>query len=91
MLSPLAGDDVKRSIRDKVARRFDQLAEQLGNKTWLLGSRFSVADGYAFYVLRFWQNYAKQELSPELAAYWNRLLERPSVRAALEAEGIKPR
>ena len=91
LLSPLAGDEYKQAVRERVAGRFALLARQLGDKPWLMGDQFTVADGYAFYVLRFWQTYVKQTLSPELEAYWQRLVERPSVRAALAAEGLQPR
>ncbi len=74
---------------NKVEPRLAFLAKSLEGKPFLMGDRFTVADAYAFYVLRAWQNQTlKQDLSKwkVLQDYYARLGERPSVRAALEAE-----
>ena len=44
-----------------------------------------------FYVLRSWQRMFDLELpSPVLGTYYQRLVARPSVKAALLAEGLQP-
>jgi len=87
----LAGDDFKRQAKERVAGRFTTLAHSLRDRPFLMGDRFTVADGYAFYVARAWQHSVKESLSswPELVEYYQRIAARPAVAAALEVEGIK--
>jgi glutathione S-transferase len=52
-----------------------------------MGQTFTVADGYAFYTLRSWKRAVRPELpSPALQPYFARILARPAVIAALDAE-----
>ena len=91
LYSPVANEDYKTVVRDRVAARFATIAEALRDKPFLGGDRFGVADGYAFYVARSWQHALKQDLSrwPEFVDYYRRIADRPAVAAALEVEGIK--
>jgi glutathione S-transferase len=87
---PLASDDFKKALKEqRLAGRWQTLAEGIGDKPYLTGD-FTVADAYAFYVLRAWQHAQKESIErwPVLKAYYDRLAARPSVAAALEAEGI---
>jgi len=84
-----APDEFKAKWKEsKVLPRLDFLAKSLEGKKFLMGDTFTVADGYAFYVLRSWQGALKGDLSKwkVLADYYARVGERPSVKAALEAE-----
>jgi glutathione S-transferase len=92
LYNPLANDDYKKQLTgERLAARWSILANHLRDRPFIMGERFTVADGYAFYVLRAWQHSAKQDLAkwPELGAYYTRLAARPAIAAALEAEGIK--
>jgi glutathione S-transferase len=75
-------------VKEKLAIRLAFLSKGLGDKRFLLGDDFSVADGYVLYFLRTWQKVAKGELDGALTAYQARVVERPAVRAALDAEGL---
>ena len=88
--NPKATDDFKAAVKERLAKRFLYLGEQVGTKTYLLGDDFSVADGYAFYCLRGWKTVV-QDPFPGLIlpAYYERLLARPSIQAVLEAEKIQ--
>src|SRR5262249_48722816 len=90
LYNALASDDYKHQVRERLAGRWGTLAAALRGKPVLMGDRFTVADGYAFYVLRSWPHHLKQDLArwPELVDYYARLAARPAVAAALEAEGI---
>jgi glutathione S-transferase len=93
LYNPIAGDDYKKQLKtERLASRWGILANHLRDKQFIMGDRFTVADGYAFYVLRAWQHSAKEDLAkwPELQAYYTRLAARPSIAASLEAEGLKP-
>ncbi len=88
---PLAGDDFKKALKERLAGRWTTLAEGLGDKPYITGD-FTIADAYAFYVMRAWMYAQKESLDrwPTLKAYYDRLAARPFVAAALEAEGAKP-
>ena len=72
--------------------KFAYVADQLGDGPYLAGDDVSVADFYLFVILG-WSRVFHIDLAcwPALAAFRARLLERPSVRAALHAEGFAPR
>jgi glutathione S-transferase len=92
--NPKANEEFKDVWKARLASRFDVLARGIEGKTFLLGDTFSVADGYAWYVLRNLRRLDKVAETgvltgaPVLASYFERLSARPSVRAALEAEGL---
>ena len=78
--------------RAALTRRFAWVEKQLGDRSFLLGDDFTVADAYLVTVLN-WTRAAGIDLNqwPRLLAYRNRLRERPQVVAALEAEGLLKR
>lgn len=90
LASTKANDEYKASAKDNLELRFGFLSTSLEGKDWLVGDDFSVADAYALFALRAWERMAKIEPAewPALAAYRRRIESRPSVRAALDAEGL---
>jgi glutathione S-transferase len=88
--NPKAGDDLKEALKARLLTRFAFLAKGLEGKRFLLGDTFTVADGYAYYVLRSLRKLDPVALkeTPSLAGYFDRLASRPAVQAAVEAEGI---
>ncbi len=72
-------------LRNKVA----VAAERLGNRDFVLGTTFSIADAYLFTVLS-WSKYVGVDLSAHtnITAYMTRIGERPSVVRAMKEEGI---
>ncbi|MCB1678686.1 MAG: glutathione transferase GstA [Halioglobus sp.] len=70
-------------------KRSDFLAAQLGDKAYLMGAQFSVADAYLFTVLG-WTRLHGVDMSqwPALGRYMERLGERPAVVQAMRAEGL---
>jgi glutathione S-transferase len=92
LYNPLANDEFKKALKEqRLVGRWTTLAEGIGDKPYLTGD-FSIADAYAFYVLRAWKYAQKEPLDrwPSLQAYYDRIVARPAVAAALEAEGAKP-
>jgi glutathione S-transferase len=87
--APLFGgsDEAKELARTKIAKRFDFVAKRLDEHSYLVGDTFSVADGYLFNMLT-WTQHTGIDLAkwPSLQAFFTRMKERPSVRAALAAE-----
>jgi glutathione S-transferase len=85
-----AGADVeKESARAKLAASFAWVEKHLGDRPYLLGDAFTVADAYLMTTLN-WARAGGIDLGPfaRLKEYRARLRERPSVVAALEAEGL---
>src|SRR4051812_18671455 len=83
----LTPEEVKAAAREKLAMRFAFLAAAVDTQPYLMGQTFTVADGYAFYTLRVWKRIVRRELpSAALQPSFARILARPAVTAALDAE-----
>ncbi len=82
-------DESKAKQREKLAKRYDWIAQQLGDKDYLMGSSFTVADAYLFTVTN-WARSTGIDMSrwPALQSYMKRVAARPHVQAALKAEGL---
>lgn len=88
--NPKINDEAKQFFKNRLLSRFEFLARSLEGRKYLVGDDFTVADGYAYYTLRNLRKLdaAVLERSLDLKAYFERIAERPAVRAALQAEGI---
>jgi len=82
-------DEAKNIYRDKIGKTFTFVDEKLAGKDYLMGSQFTVADGYLFTMLR-WALGMKFDLAQykNLKAYFDRVHARPKVREAMLAEGL---
>jgi len=91
LYNALANDEYKTQLKGRLAQRWGVFQESVKGE-WLMGKDFTIADGYAFYVMRAWQRTIKEDFArwPKLGEYYARLVQRPSVAAALEAEGLQP-
>ena len=91
LFNPALTPELKESLMAVVAKRLNWVATQLEGKTYLVGDRFTVADGYLFTILN-WSHFVGLDLSPwkTIQEYIARIGSRPSVVAALEAEGLIP-
>ena len=89
LFNPKISADWKASALTNLDKKFDWLSGFLDNKTFLMGTAFTVADAYLFTVLR-WSEHVGVDLAkwPVLTAYRARVAERPMVQAALQAEGL---
>jgi glutathione S-transferase len=70
-------------------RRCDFVVKALGNKPYLMGDKFTIADAYLFTILG-WANFFKLDMSkwPALKDYAGRIAARPAVQATMKAEGL---
>ena len=87
LFNPKTPDETKTSARANLSKRLAFVAEYLARNDFLLGTQFSVADGYLFTVLS-WSKWVGLDLGqwPSLVAFVERVGSRPSVKAALAAE-----
>ena len=89
MFSPVLADEAKAFFKDRVMGKFKYVDSQLAGRDYLMGSQFTVADGYMFTMLS-WADRMKFDLSdmPNLVAYKARIGARPKVQEALTKEGL---
>ena len=80
-------DDEKELARLALAKHFASIADQLGDRPFLLGERMTIADPYLFWALRS-APVSGVELSARLRAYFARMEQMPSVRRALAEENL---
>lgn len=82
--------DARQWWQARLEKRLDYVAGVLQPHSYLVDDRFGVADAYLYTVLR-WAAFFDISLArwPALADYMARIGERPSVRAALAAEGLE--
>jgi len=75
--------------RGKLAERFIYIDGRLLDRGFLTGETFTVADAYLFVMLRWCERFhIDRQLWPNLEMYYLNVLDRPSVQAALAAEGL---
>jgi glutathione S-transferase len=87
LFNPALADEAKAIFRSRLTARLAHLDKTLAGRDYLMGTDFTVADGYLFTMLR-WAVNMKIDLSamPNLTAYMARVAARPKVQAALAAE-----
>ena len=89
LFAPTTPAETKAASVEKLAGRLGFVNGELAGKDYLLGSQFSVADGYLFTVTN-WAKHVGVDLSPytHLLAWRERIAARPAVQAAMKAEGL---
>jgi len=89
LFDPSCESTLKARQQEKIGGRFDWVAKQLGNRDYLMGSAFTVADAYLFTILT-WCGHVGIDVAkwPTLQTYKRRVEQRPAVREALKAEGL---
>ena len=81
---------VKARAEERLDGMFDVIADELGKRPWLLGDRFSAADLFLMLVIRWGRGMTRPPRAiPALGALAERVLVRPAVQAAIEAEGLQ--
>ena len=75
--------------RGRIGERFIYISSVLIDRACLMGETFTVADCYLFALLRWCERFGLGlQMWPNLDTYFLRIAERPSVMAALGAEGL---
>ena len=84
---PASKDGIAAMGREVYWKYLERIDARLAGSKWIMGEQFSVADGYAF---RFytWGKLASLpvETLGNFTAFYERMLERPAVKAVLERE-----
>ena len=89
LFNPASSDDIKSAARDVVEKKLDYIEKELEGRDFLTGDQMSIADPYLFAMLG-WTGMHGIDLSrwPNLTAFRERILQRPTVRTVMEAEGL---
>lgn len=87
---PAAAPAVKEAAEKRLNQMFDRIAAQIAGGPWLLGERFSAADLFLFMLVR-WGRFMPRppRALPALGALADRVMARPAVQKAVEAEGLQ--
>ena len=80
LFNPTMPDEAKTIFRDKIGKTLGHIDGKLAGRDYLMGSQFTVADGYLFTMLR-WALGLKFDLAqhPNIKAYFDRVAARPKV------------
>lgn len=82
-------ETIKQIFKDKLFRRFTEIASMLQTQDYLLGDRFGVADAYLYTVLLWMKSFAIDlDRWPPIRTYMDRIAARPHVKAAQRAEEV---
>ena len=89
LFNPALTEDQKSATIAAIGTELDFVNKSLGSDQYLLGDTFTVADAYLFVVLS-WTKYFGIDLGrwARLKSYFDRIAGRPSVKAAMQAEGL---
>jgi glutathione S-transferase len=87
LFSSEATEDMKTYSRNNLAKRLAYLEGALGDKKYLMGDQFTIADAYLFTVLG-WGSHVGVDFGPKLKSYVDRVRARPHVIEAMTAEGL---
>ena len=87
--NPASSDEVKQGARDLIAKKLDYAEQKLGDGPFVMGEQLTIADPYLFVMLG-WTGHHGIDIKrwPGLAAYADRMRERPAVQVVLRAEGL---
>lgn len=83
-------EDGKAAVKERLAQRFAYLDSVLAKSAYVNGKSFTVADAYAYTVLR-WAPYTGFDMNrwPHIQSYMARMGARPAVQKVLAEEGLK--
>lgn len=89
MFRPNCTDDMKKFARELALLRLGFVEQSLGDKSYLTGEDFTVADAY-LYVVVSWLPGLKIDVTglPKLTAWFERCRARPAVQQARKGEGL---
>lgn len=92
LFNPTIGEEVKAFIKGNAAKKLTYLENHLiGDKSFLVGDSFTVADSYLYIVLS-WTQYVGVDLSPypKVTAYFERIASLDNVKSAHERIATSP-
>jgi glutathione S-transferase len=91
LFSPQTAAEARLEREGYLRKRYVFIERQLDNRNYLFVEHFTAADAYLFTITQ-WARFVKLDLAgfPNLAAFQERVAQRPAVQAAMRAEGLIP-
>jgi glutathione S-transferase len=83
-----ASDEVKQFVTRDLSKKLDWIDERLGAGPFLMGENLTLPDAYLFVISGWAEKMIGLENWPNLRAFRERMLQRPSVRHVLRFEGL---
>ena len=83
-----ASDEVKQFVRGDLAKKLDWIDRRLGTGPFLMGEELTLPDPYLFVITRWTDRMIGLDNWPNLTAFYERMLQRDSVRNVLRFEGL---
>jgi glutathione S-transferase len=90
LFDPDASAETKTAARKRLNSRFALMAQDLGEGPCLFGEHPMIADCYLYVMLMWARKQAGLRLPAPLTTYFRWMSDHPSVRQALEDEGLEP-
>ena len=88
LFKPNAGEETKRFYRDVIRERLDYAEKRIGEGPFLFGETLTIADPYLFVISGWTDKLIGLTNWPNLTAFREHMLGRPSVRHVLRFEGL---
>jgi glutathione S-transferase len=88
LFNPAAGDETKKFFRELIAKKFDYIEKQIADGPFVMGETMTIADPYLFVIAGWADAMIGLTNWPNLIAFRERMLQRPSVRHVLRFEGL---
>ena len=88
LFSREASDEVKQFVRNDLAKKLDWIDKRLGDGPFLMGEDLTLPDPYLFVITRWTDKMIGLDSWPNLRAFYERMLQRDSVRNVLRFEGL---
>jgi glutathione S-transferase len=83
-----ASDETKKFITTDLEKKLDYIDERLGEGPFLFGDQLMLPDVYLFVISGWTEKLLGLQRWPNLAAFHERMMERPSVQHVLRLEGL---
>ena len=89
LFNPQATDEMKQVVIADLGKKLDHMDKELGKGPFLMGEELTLGDPYLF-VMTSWADKMLGGLDrwPNLRAFHERMMQRPSVRNVLKFEGL---
>jgi len=88
LFNPEASDQTKQFVTGDLRKKLDYIDRRLGDGPFLFGDTLTLPDVYLFVIARWTEKMIGIDEWPNLAAFGERMLGRPSVRHVLRFEGL---
>jgi glutathione S-transferase len=83
-----AGDETKQFVTTQLRKKLDYIDRRLGAGPFLMGEELTLPDPYLFVITGWAEKMLGLDPWPNLTAFGERMMQRPSVRNVLRFEGL---